>query len=156
MFTINNIKLLRQQLHEVIINLDEMSRTKTYDKLFDSFDDLELSKKSRCICPEDYYKFRCFDFACCLRFNNRTKQYYIHFDFYIENFFDSSFYKTFQDFLEHDNLSVKQFNFTVDDTSFNLPLSSNISFESSVVIFKRVIHYYISKTLNDSYLFEVF
>lgn len=78
MITTNNVRQLKKQLEDTLIICNQMIQSREIDRLFTSEKDYRDSYIACKIVPDDFFKFRLFDVLIELKFNSRTKNYYIY------------------------------------------------------------------------------
>lgn len=138
-------------LEDMLILTKDMTKTRSYENLFNSEKDLNDSRLASILVPDDYYNFRCFDTSINIRFNSRIKYYYIHVESLDYNLFRSSeFINTFETYF-NDLHDIK-----FSDLGLNYFIKKEISFTSVINIYKKIILYYLSKTIFKDVLFEVY
>lgn len=80
MLTLENVKQFQKELEQLNALCKDMIRVRTEQKMFKNSDDYYNSLKTCQWFPQDYYKIRLFDSELYLKFNNRTKCFYAHFE----------------------------------------------------------------------------
>ena len=151
MLTKNKIIQFSRMLEDMLILTKDMTKTRSYENLFNSENDLNDSRLASILIPDDYYNFRCFDVTINIRFKNRTKYYYIHIESLDYNLFRSfDFKNTFELYFK----DMHDIHF--DDSGLNYFIKKEISFTSVIDIYKKIILFYLSKTILKDVLFEVY
>lgn len=139
MLTLENLKAFKQDLSIISIELDELLKIRSEEKLFNSSDDYYNALKVCNYYPQDYFKLRLFDYDFCLRYNNKMKKFYIRTDSvkYVD-FSNICFESLFREY------KIK----TQSDNN-NIYIDSQYEFNDVVKIFgkfvKCMIDYYFNK-----------
>lgn len=78
MLTRNVLKSLKSELLDLIKTIDvSLSPLTSVDSLFDTQADYYEAMKNENKVPQDFYKFRYFDFFCLIKYNFKDKKYYV-------------------------------------------------------------------------------
>lgn len=80
MITTEKLKSLNDILKESQIQIEELLRVRTNEKLFDNSNDYYVQLQACKFCPQDYYNARFFDTYIELKFSRSSKEFYIRID----------------------------------------------------------------------------
>lgn len=80
MITVEKLKELKTILQESQIQIDELLRYRSNEKLFDNANDYYVQLKNCKYVPQDYYNARFFDTYIELKFARKSKEFYIRID----------------------------------------------------------------------------
>ena len=80
MLTIENLKAFSEILDITRVELNELIKIRSEEKLFDNSDDYHNALYTCKYYPQDFFRLRLFDVNICLRFNNRMHKFYIKID----------------------------------------------------------------------------
>lgn len=142
MITTEKLKIFKDTISQVQIELDELLRQRQQEKLFKNADDYYLSLNACKWCPQDFYKLRIFDTEIYLKFNIKQKKYYIRIQTLKYEFFRK---QTFIDFVSKYKLKVNDFS-----NSITIP---EVSFEEVIKIFSEFCILFLSLYVNIDKLF---
>lgn len=139
MLSLNNVRQLREFLHDTLVLCDDMLRRRETENLFDTTKDYESSQISKRVCPNDYYDFRLFDKRLTLFYHLQRKNYYIRCD--MPQFFTK--FTTTQLFYEIQS----RLNLHISGISINIP--KDTSFEDVEYIFTQLCILLIHQVYKD-------
>lgn len=148
MITQAHIKQLKQYLEQTLVICNDMIKTREFNKLFTSEKDFRDSKIACKVVPDVYYRCRLFDVEIELRYNQRTKRYYIYCEcanlpFSLKEINQESEFKD-KFFEYHRPSSASEFVFNAD-----------INFDNAVFLYKEFLRYFLFKSEGD-YLFDIY
>lgn len=147
MLTLENLKAFQQDLKIISIELDQLVKIRSEEKLFSNSDDYYNALKACEYYPQDYFKLRLFDYDFCLRFNNKMKKFYIRCDSVKEiDFSRLEFEKLFEN-----KIDVR---LGLDRNKTALYFDSNYSFDEVIKIFGLFIQCFVNYYLNQDKLFS--
>lgn len=141
MLTLENLKAFQQDLKIISIELDQLVKIRSEEKLFNNSDDYYNALKACEYYPQDYFKLRLFDYDFCLRYNNKMKKFYIRCDSVKEiDFINLCFEELFKNKIE--------VRLGVDQNKKALYFDDSYNFNEVIKIFglfiKCFVDYYLS------------
>lgn len=150
MLNLSNVRTFKNELENILSLTNQLIQVRESENIFDSEKDYRDSKIASRLLPEQYYNFRFFDTLIELKYNNRLKRYYIHFDsvdFEIVRL--KEFYNTFEEYIDFNEL----FNMK-DGKSFYS--RKDFTFEQNIDLFGKFILFYVSKKIHTDLLFDIY
>lgn len=129
MVTLESLKSLKETVDFFKIQLDDMLKVRSQEKMFNSSDEYYRAWRDIEYFPHDYFKFRLFDLEITLKYTGRKKHYFISI-LQLKKFVISfhNFYSFF-----------KKYKLVLSPDTKVLDIPKNINFNDSIKIFLEFI-----------------